>query len=87
MDKGPNGFNKWDVSQAEFKGFVKAKLEDNEKIFDRYNNKLDCIDKKISRLNKSVAILQTKAVMLSAGIALFISSIITIIIINVGGIK
>ena len=62
-----HGGNGWD----QYKRLVIAELE-------RTNQRLDNMDKRLSHIERNIAILQTKAAVWAAGIAAILSSGITI---------
>ena len=62
------GTNGW----AEYKRLVINELE-------RANNRLDMMDKRLSRMEKHITILQTKAAVWAAGLAVIISGGMTLL--------
>lgn len=61
--------NGWD----EYKRLVINELE-------RANQRLDAVDKRLSKIERNIAILQTKAAVYAAGISIFISAGISILL-------
>lgn len=47
-----NGNTEWKVTEAEFRGYTKAKLEEMNKRFNKLDSRLTQIDNKINCLNK-----------------------------------
>lgn len=63
----------WRVDQAEFQGFVKAKLDENTKAHDAIFEKLDSQECRIRTAEEAVSILKVKSGLigsLAAGIVL-----------------
>tara|TARA_Y100000310_G_scaffold324870_1_gene387389 strand:+ start:9208 stop:9450 length:243 start_codon:yes stop_codon:yes gene_type:complete len=72
--KMPNG--EWRIKEAEFKGYVRAKLEDNDQVHTDFNEQLKIIRKDLSDIKKSVNGIQIK----TAGLAGVVSIIIALVI-------
>ena len=69
----------WKTSQGDTNGWQEYKrLVINE--LDRANNRLDIIDKRLARLEKNITVLQTKATTWAAGLAVFISAGISLLL-------
>ncbi len=64
-----NNTNGWD----EYKLLVISELE-------RANQRLDAVDKRLTKIEKNIAILQTKAATYSAGIAIIVSGGVSLLL-------
>ena len=69
----------WKTSQGDTNGWQEYKrLVINE--LDRANNRLDIMDKRLASHEKNITVLQTKATTWAAGLAVFISAGISLLL-------